>query len=33
LPFLATEADLDQWIAALRKAAKAELKKGNRLNL
>jgi hypothetical protein len=27
LPFIATEADLDQWILALRKVAQAELKK------
>jgi len=33
LPFIATEADLDQWIAALRTAARAELKKGNRISL
>jgi hypothetical protein len=33
LPFIATEADLDQWLAALRQAAQAELEKGNRLSL
>jgi hypothetical protein len=33
LPFIATEADLDQWLAALRTAAQAELKKGNRISL
>jgi hypothetical protein len=33
LPFIATEADLDQWLAALRTAAHAELKKGNRISL
>jgi hypothetical protein len=33
LPFIATEADLEQWITALRSAALAELKKGNRLSL
>ena len=33
LPFIATEADLDQWLAALREAAQAELEKGNRLSL
>ena len=33
LPFIATEADLDQWLAALRTAARAELKKGNRISL
>jgi len=33
LPYLATEADLNQWLAALRKAAKAELDKGNRISL
>ena len=33
LPFIATEADLDQWLAALRTAALAELEKGNRLSL
>ena len=33
LPFIATEADLDQWLAALRQAAQAELEKGNRISL
>jgi hypothetical protein len=33
LPYIATEADLDQWLAALRQAAHAELEKGNRLSL
>lgn len=33
LPFIATEADLDQWLAALRTSAHAELKKGNRISL
>ena len=33
LPFIATEADLDQWLAALRTAAQAELAKGNRISL
>ncbi len=33
LPFIATEADLDQWLAALRTAAQAELKNGNRISL
>ena len=33
LAFIATEADLDQWLAALRTAAKAELDQGNRLSL
>jgi hypothetical protein len=33
LPYIATEADLDQWLAALRKAAQAELKNGNRISL
>jgi len=33
LPFIATEADLDQWLAALHTAAQAELKKGNRISL
>ena len=33
LPFIATEADLDQWLMALRKAAQAELEKGNRISL
>jgi hypothetical protein len=33
LPYIATEADLDQWLAALRAAAKVELEKGNRISL
>ena len=33
LPYIATEAELDQWLAALREAAQAELKKGNRISL
>ena len=33
LPYIATEADLDQWLAALRTAAHAELEKGNRISL
>jgi hypothetical protein len=33
LPFIATEADLEQWLAALRTAAQAELKNGNRISL
>jgi len=33
LPFIATEADLDQWLAALRTAAQSELKNGNRISL
>lgn len=33
LPYIATEADLDQWLAALRSAARAELEKGNRISL
>jgi hypothetical protein len=33
LPYIASETDLDQWLAALRKAAQAELEKGNRLSL
>jgi hypothetical protein len=33
LPYIATEADLDQWLAALRAAAHAELEKGNRISL
>ncbi len=33
LPFIATEADLDQWLAALHTAAQAELKNGNRISL
>jgi hypothetical protein len=33
LPYIATEADLDQWLAALRTAALAELKAGHRISL
>jgi hypothetical protein len=33
IPYIATEADLDQWLAALRTAAHAELEKGNRISL
>jgi hypothetical protein len=33
LPYIATETDLEQWLAALRKAAQAELEKGNRISL
>jgi hypothetical protein len=33
LPYIASESDLDQWLAALRTAAKAELEKGNRISL
>ncbi len=33
LPFIATEADLDQWLTALRTAAQGELEKGNRISL
>lgn len=33
LPFIATEAELDQWLSALRAAAKVELDKGNRISL
>ena len=33
LPYIATEADLNQWLAALRKAAQTELEKGNRISL
>ena len=33
LPYIATAADLDQWLAALRTAAQAELEKGNRISL
>ena len=33
LSYIATEADLDTWLAALRKAAQAELKKRNRISL
>ena len=33
LPFIGSEADLDQWLAALRSTAAEELKKGNRISL
>lgn len=33
LPYIATEAELDQWLAALREAARAELNRGYRLVL
>lgn len=33
LAFIATESDLDQWLAALRTTAQAELKKGNHISL
>jgi hypothetical protein len=33
LPFIATEADLDQWLAALRTAAQAALKNFNRISV
>jgi energy-coupling factor transporter ATP-binding protein EcfA2 len=33
LPFIGSEADLDQWLAALRTEAAKELKKGNRISL
>ncbi len=33
LPYIATEADLDQWLAALREAGVAELKAGHRISL
>jgi hypothetical protein len=33
LPYIATEAELDQWLAALRTAAKVELDRGNRISL
>ena len=33
LPYIATMADLDLWLAALRIAAKAELDQGNRISL
>jgi hypothetical protein len=33
LPYIASEADLEQWLAALRTAAQAELDKGNRISL
>jgi hypothetical protein len=33
LPYIATEAELDQWLAALRAAARAELDRGHRIIL
>jgi hypothetical protein len=33
LPYIATEADLDRWLAALREVALKEIKAGNRLSL
>jgi hypothetical protein len=33
LPYIATESELDQWLGALRVAAKAELDQGNRISL
>jgi hypothetical protein len=33
LPYIATESDLDLWLAALRAVAQAELDKGNRISL
>jgi hypothetical protein len=33
LPYIATSADLDEWLTALRRAAEAELEKGNRISL
>jgi len=33
LPYLGSEEDLDQWLAALRAVASQELKKGNRISL
>jgi len=33
LPYIATPAELDQWLGALRTAAQAELDKGNRISL
>ena len=33
LPYIASESDLEQWLAALRSAAQAELQKGNRISL
>lgn len=33
LPFIGSEADLDQWLTALRATAAEELKKGNRISL
>ena len=33
LPYVATEADIDRWLEALRKAAIIEIKKGTRISL
>jgi hypothetical protein len=33
LPYIASEADLDLWLAALRTAALEEIRKGNRISL
>ena len=33
LPFLSTEADVDEWLADLRESAVAEIQKGKRLSL
>jgi len=33
LPYLSTEAEVDEWLAALRVVAAEELKKGNRISL
>jgi hypothetical protein len=33
LPYISTEKELDQWLEALRSAAKAELAKGHRISL
>jgi hypothetical protein len=33
LPYIGSEEDLEQWIAALRAVAAEELKKGNRISL
>ena len=33
LPYIGSEADLDQWLAAVRNAALAELEKGHRISL
>ena len=33
LPYIASEADLEEWLAALRQAAVEELLKGNRISL
>lgn len=33
LPYISTEAELEQWLESLRTAARAELEKGNRLSL